>query len=165
MSIIKPMKNNFPYQAEQITVTKDMCDHNDHMNVAYYYQAFDLGYTPMYFNQMGFSDAYFKSGFSTFTLEDNIRYLKEFRLGEPMQPAFCLYNVNNKLVHIVGGLYDKEDALCAIFETVLGHIDMNKRQTTNFSDTRLKTLIDLKNEHANDFTISFELKLKIKDLA
>ena len=119
------MKNNFPYQAEQITVTKDMCDHNDHMNVAYYYQAFDLGYTPMYFNEMGFSDAYFKTGFSSFTLEDNIRYLKEFRLGDPMQPAFSLYNVNNKLVHIVGGLYDKEDALCAIFETVLGHIDMN----------------------------------------
>jgi len=60
-----------------------------------------------------------KAGFSTFTLEDNIRYLKEFRLGEPMQPAFSLYNVNNKLVHIVGGLYDKEDALCAIFETSL----------------------------------------------
>ncbi len=113
---------------------------------------------------MGFSDAYFKSGFSTFTLEDNIRYLKEFRLGDPMQPAFSLYNVNNKLVHIVGGLYDKEDALCAIFETVLGHIDMNKRQTTNFSDSRLKTLIDLKNEHANSFKLPFELKLKIKDL-
>ena len=43
------MKNNFPYQAEIVKVTKDMCDHNDHMNVAFYYQVFDLGYTPMYF--------------------------------------------------------------------------------------------------------------------
>jgi len=41
---------------------------------------------------------------------------------------------------------------------------MNKRQTTNFSDSRLKTLTDLKNEHANSFKLPFELKLKIKDL-
>ena len=67
-------------------------------------------------------------------------------------------------MHIAGGLYDKDNALCAIFETILGHIDMNKRQTTNFSDNRLKTLLNLKDDHANGFKIPFELKLKIKDL-
>ena len=41
---------------------------------------------------------------------------------------------------------------------------MNKRQTTNFSDNRLKTLLNLKDDHANGFKIPFELKLKIKDL-
>ena len=57
------MKNNFPYQAEIVKVTKDMCDHNDHMNVAFYYQVFDLGYTPMYFKEMGFTEDYFNSSF------------------------------------------------------------------------------------------------------
>ena len=158
------MKNNFPYQAEIVKVTKDMCDHNDHMNVAFYYQVFDLGYTPMYFKEMGFTEDYFNSGFSTFTLEDSIRYLKEFRLGDPIQPAFALYNVNNKLMHILGGLYNKENELCAIFETILGHIDMNQRKTVNFSDKRLKSLLDIKNDHAEKFTVPFDIRLKIKEL-
>jgi len=164
MPIIKAMKNNFPYQSKPITVTKDMCDQNDHMNVAFYYQAFDLGYTPMYLNEMGFSEAYFNSGFSTFTLEDSIRYLKEFRLDDLMQPAFSLYNVNNKLVHITGGLFDNDGNLCAIFETILGHIDMNKRKTANFSQSRLEALLNLKSEHARNFEIPFDIRLKIKDL-
>ena len=155
---------HLPYKTDPIIVTQDMCDHNLHMNVNYYYRMFDSVYTDMYVEDLDFTPEYMQSGFSTFTLEDSIRYLKEFRLGDNIYPSFHLHNVNIKLLHFVGILLNEKDELAAVFETVLGHIDMNKRQTTNFSKSRLKTLIDLKNDHANDFTISFELKLKIKDL-
>ena len=36
----------------------------------------------MYIDELGFDDVYLSSGFSTFTLEDSIRYLNEFKLGE-----------------------------------------------------------------------------------
>ena len=63
---------NLPYQSDLIIVSKEMCDHNGHMNVNYYYKLFDSVYSKMYCEELGFDDSYLKSGFSTFTLEDSI---------------------------------------------------------------------------------------------
>jgi|TARA_B100000768_G_C11278245_1_gene377060 acyl-CoA thioesterase FadM len=154
----------FPYVSDPITVTQDMCDHNKHMNVTYYYKMFDSSYTSMYIDELGFTDEYMKSGFSTFTLEDNIRYLKEFRLGEKVYPSFYLNNVNNKMLHFIGILLNEQGDLSAIFETVLGHIDMNARRMTHFSDDRLQFILNYKNSNKIEEDLPFEAKLKIKDL-
>lgn len=154
----------FPYASDPITVTQDMCDHNKHMNVTYYYKMFDSSYTSMYIDELGFTDEYMKSGFSTFTLEDNIRYLKEFRLGENVYPSFYLNNVNNKMLHFIGILLNEQGDLSAIFETVLGHIDMNARRMTHFSDDRLQFILNYKNSNKIEEDLPFEAKLKIKDL-
>ncbi len=45
-----------------------MCDHNDHMNVNFYYKMFDEVYSKLYFEELDFSPEYVASGFSTFTL-------------------------------------------------------------------------------------------------
>ena len=72
------MKNKFPYKGNIVTVTKDMCDMNGHMNVSYYSKVFDEGGFELY-KDLGFSwdNETIRSEFSTFTLEENIRYLKE----------------------------------------------------------------------------------------
>ena len=77
-----------PYNPDSVIVTKEMCDHNGHMNVNYYYQLFDSTYTSFYIEELGFDEAYMERGFSTFTLEDSIRYLKEFRLNDVVYPHF-----------------------------------------------------------------------------
>ena len=46
--------NPLPYTTEPVVVSKDMCDHNDHMNVTYYYKLFDSVYTKMYIDKLGF---------------------------------------------------------------------------------------------------------------
>jgi len=138
-----------------------MCDHNDHMNVNYYYKMFDEVYSKLYFEELDFSPEYVASGFSTFT---NIRYLKEFRLGDKIYPSFLLTNANEKMLHFVGILLNENDELAAIFETVLGHINLNERKMTPFSDDRLKNIIAYKNESKLDQDLPFELKLKIRDL-
>tara|TARA_B110000444_G_scaffold72679_1_gene68325 strand:+ start:731 stop:1111 length:381 start_codon:yes stop_codon:yes gene_type:complete len=125
---------------------------------------FDSSYTSMYIDELGFTDEYMKSGFSTFTLEDNIRYLKEFRLGENVYPSFYLNNVNNKMLHFIGILLNEQGDLSAIFETVLGHIDMNARRMTHFSDDRLQFILNYKNSNKIEEDLPFEAKLKIKDL-
>lgn len=155
---------HLPYKTDPIIVTQDMCDHNLHMNVTYYYKMFDSSYTSMYIDELGFTDEYMKSGFSTFTLEDNIRYLKEFRLGENVYPSFYLNNVNNKMLHFIGILLNEQGDLSAIFETVLGHIDMNARRMTHFSDDRLQFILNYKNSNKIEEDLPFEAKLKIKDL-
>ena len=142
----------------------DMCDHNKHMNVNYYYKMFDNSYTSMYMNDLDFTPKYIASGFSTFTLEDSIRYLKEFRLGDKVYPSFHLNNVNNKLLHFVGILLNEDGELAAIFETVLGHIDLNARKVTDFNEQRLQNLLSYRASNKIDEDFPFDLKLKIKDL-
>ena len=153
-----------PYLANQITVTTDMCDHNDHMNVNYYYKMFDEVYSKLYFEELDFSPEYVASGFSTFTLEDNIRYLKEFRLGDNIYPSFLLNNANEKMLHFVGILLNENNELAAIFETVLGHINLNERKMVPFSHDRLNNILEYKERTKLDQGLPFELKLKIRDL-
>lgn len=153
-----------PYRSEIKIVTKEMCDHNGHMNVNYYYQLFDSVYTAMYYEDLGFDDLYLASGFSTFTLEDNIRYLKEFKLDDRVYPSFHLTNVNKKLLHFVGILQNDAGELSAIFETVLAHMDLNARKVTEFSEEKLNKLIAYRSSNKLAEFLPFELKLKIRDL-
>ena len=141
-----------------------MCDHNGHMNVNYYYQLFDSVYTAMYYEDLGFDDTYLASGFSTFTLEDSIRYLKEFKLEDKVYPSFHLVNVNKKLLHFVGILQNEAGELSAIFETVLAHMDLHARKVTEFSDKKLKNLLEYKSSYELTEDLPFDLILKIRDL-
>ena len=153
-----------PYNPESITVTQEMCDHNGHMNVNYYYQLFDSTYTSFYIDELGFGDDYLESGFSTFTLEDNIRYLKEFRLDDKVYPSFMLYKVNKKLLHFVGILQNEDKETAAIFETVLGHIDLHKRKIVEFPSERILHLCNVTDEQHTKSELSFDVKLFIKDM-
>lgn len=155
---------SLPYTTEAIIVSEEMCDHNGHMNVNYYYKLFDSVYTAMYIENLGFDDKYLASGFSTFTLEDSIRYLKEFKLGDKVYPSFYLANVNKKLLHFVGILKNENDELSAIFETVLAHMDLNARKVTEFKSSKLDELLKYKNQNSLKEDLPFELKLKIRDL-
>ena len=154
---------SLPYVRGLIKVTQEMCDHNGHMNVNYYYQLFDSTYTSFYINELGFGDEYLKSGFSTFTLEDNIRYLKEFTLDEEVYPSFILYKANKKLLHFVGILQNKDSELAAIFETILGHIDLNKRKIVDFPNEKYKAIQKVYLDQKENREIPFEVKLHIKD--
>ena len=153
-----------PYIHDSITVTESMCDHNGHMNVNHYYKLFDSTYTSFYINELGFDEDYIKSGFSTFTLEDSIRYLNEFTLDEKVYPSFILYKANKKLLHFIGILQNEDAELAAIFETVLGHIDLQKRKIVNFSDDKIQHTQDICQKQKEGTDISFEIKLSIKDI-
>ncbi len=153
-----------PYNPDSVIVTKEMCDHNGHMNVNYYYQLFDSTYTSFYIDELGFDEAYMERGFSTFTLEDSIRYLKEFRLNDVVYPSFQLYKANKKLLHFIGILQNKDNEVAAIFETVLGHIDLNKRKIVNFSDQMIENLLKVSSEQRKISELPFEVKLHIKDI-
>ena len=153
-----------PYKSDPIIVTEEMCDLNGHMNVNYYYKLFDSTYTSFYINELEFDDAYFASGFSTFTLEDNIRYLREFRLDDKVFPSFMLYKANKKLLHFLGILENEKNETAAIFETILGHIDLSKRKIVNFPEDKLKNLINVSESQRKKSNLSFEVKLFIKDI-
>ena len=141
-----------------------MCDHNGHMNVNYYYKLFDSTYTSFYIDELNFGQEYIEKGFSTFTLEDNIRYLKEFSLDESVHPSFILKKVNKKLMHFVGILQNKNSEIAAIFETILGHIDLKKRKIVDFPDDKFQHILKVCTKQNLNTEIPFEIKLYIKDI-
>ena len=158
----KQIDNVFPYSAEPVEITEKMCDLNGHMNVLYYNEILGFAFGNFYSIDMGFSDEYFDAGFSSFTLEDNYKYLKECLLGEKITPKYRLHNVNKKLIHIAGILLNENEEVCALYETILGHIDMNTRKTSEMKGDFFDNMYDLMK--SNKVDIDIELRLKIKDL-
>ena len=141
-----------------------MCDHNGHMNVKYYYQLFDDVYTKMYIENLGFDDDYLASGFSTFTLEDSIRYLIVFKLHVNIYTSFYVYKVNKLLLLFVGILLNEQMELSAIFETVLAHVNLNTRKVTEFSEVRLHSMLEYQNNNQLTEDLPFTIRLHINDL-
>ena len=55
-------------------ISQDMCDHNGHMNVLNYSKLLIDGLEDFYSDQLEFTKGYRNLGFSSFTLEENIKY-------------------------------------------------------------------------------------------
>ncbi len=155
------MLSKFPSQGLPVVVDKKMCDFNNHMNVVYYQHIFEDGCHDFY-RKMGFSKEYFKEGYSSFTLETNIRYLKELLEGETATPYFRLINNNLKLIHYAGIIVNESGEVSSFSEHVLAHIDMKIRRTSQMSKHLLSRLKIMMAEHNAAGPIDFDLRLKIR---
>ena len=154
------IKNKFPYKGSEKIVTEDMCDVNGHMNVAYYLRSFDVYSRPL-FEEIGFDQDYFKAGFSTFALEDSIRYLKEFTLNQTIYSRFRVIDANHKLIHFVGILLNKDEELAAISETIVAHVDMSIRKTIDMPGNIINSVNQVIDKHIFG-ALDFDLRLGLK---
>lgn len=157
------IKSAFPHTSQPIRITQDMCDQNGHMNVLYYSKIFGESIDDFYIAELGFSKEYFDSGFSSFTLEDNIKYINECLLDEVVVSRYRLHRVNKKLIHLTGVMLNEKDQLCAIYETVLGHVDMDTRKTAEMAGAFFDNLRRIMLQHTQ-VDIGIPLRLQIKDL-
>ena len=155
------MKDKFPIVGPSAVVTKDMCDLNNHMNVVYYQHIFEDGCLG-FFSEMGFTAEYFEEGFSSFTLETDIRYLKELLEGEKAYPYFRLVNLSPKLIHYAGIILDESGEFSAFTENVLAHVDMSVRKTSIMPEKIYSPLQRMMEEHDRTGDIGFDLRLKVK---
>tara|TARA_B100000405_G_scaffold177547_1_gene124109 strand:- start:307 stop:774 length:468 start_codon:yes stop_codon:yes gene_type:complete len=155
------MKDKFPIKGPSAVVTRDMCDLNNHMNVVYYQHIFEDG-CHGFFHDMGFSEEYFNEGYSSFTLETDIRYLKELLEGEKGYPCFRLVNINPKLIHYAGIILDESGEVSAFSENILAHVDMSIRKTSVMPDKIYSPLEIMLEEHNQTGDIGFDLRLSIK---
>ena len=131
------------------------------MNVVYYQHIFEDGCYG-FFSDMGFTAEYFEEGFSSFTLETDIRYLKELLEGEKAYPYFRIVNLNQKLIHYAGIILDRSGEVSAFTENILAHVDMNLRKTSIMPEKFYAPLQSMLEEHNQTGDIDFELRLKIK---
>ena len=155
------MKNIFPIEGASVIVSDDMCDMNGHMNVRHY-QTIPMDYDGNFYTSLGFGEDYIAKGFSSFTVEQNIRYQKECLKGEKLTPRFRMLNVNKKLYHYVCAICKESDEVAALVESVEIHIDMSIRKSAQMSDEIFETMIRMQKEHGLSGDYPFETKLKIK---
>ena len=86
---------------------------------------------------------------------------KEFLLGDKIFPVFRLLNVNEKLYHLIGALFDSsEGVISAMYETVEGHVDMKLRKIAPMSQEKLSMVVAIKKEHDLAGSIPYEIKIK-----
>ena len=110
------MKDIFPIEGASVIVSDDMCDMNGHMNVRFF-QTIPMDYDGNFYNSLMGED-YISKGFSFFTAEQNIRYLKECLKGEKLTPRFRMLNANEKLYHFVCAIFKESGEVAALIETV-----------------------------------------------
>ena len=154
------MKDIFPTEGASVTVSDDMCDMNGHMNVRFY-QTIPMDYDSNFYNSLVGED-YIDKGFSFFTAEQNIRYLKECLKGAKLTPRFRMLNVNKKLYHYVCAIFKESDEVAALVETVEIHIDMSIRKSAEMPDEIFGAMVKMQKEHESSGDYLFETKLKIK---
>ena len=70
--------------------------------------------------------------------------------------------MNNKLIHIVGVLINNKEELSAISETIVAHVDMDSRRTSDMPDKFYHNVKSIKENHDLTGAIDFDLRLKIK---
>lgn len=143
------MTETAPYAEHLDRVASEWIDYNGHMNVAYYFLAFDKA-TDAFFDHLGIGRAYKDSGnHSTFTLEGHITYDRELLEGDPIRFKTYLLGVDAKRLHYFHEMYHAEQGyLAATTELVTVHVDMRARRSAPFPEDLLARLQAVREVHA-----------------
>lgn len=117
----------------QAEVLPEWLDYNDHMNVAYYIAAFDLG-IDAFKATVGIDLDYIENKKkSTVALESHITYQQEASLGEKLRINTRLLDYDGKRCHIYQEMY-RDDTLLSTQETLSISFDTALRKSCPFAD-------------------------------
>jgi acyl-CoA thioester hydrolase len=122
-----------PFVSSPMIVEKDWIDYNGHLNMAYYNVLFDRAVDEA-FELLGCGAEYVKQrGYSTFTAEVHVRYLRELHAGDPVRVTFQLIDYDAKRMHYFEQLFHaKEGWVSATSENMSLHVDMAAKKVAPF---------------------------------
>ncbi|MCB1749002.1 MAG: thioesterase family protein [Gammaproteobacteria bacterium] len=128
----------------EVTVKPEWLDYNDHMNVAWYVAAFDLG-IDAFKDVIGITLDYIaREQRSTVALESHITYQREAHRDQVLRVETRIVDFDGKRVHIYQELYRDTDLL-ATQETVSISFDTAARRSCPFADdmaARYRTVLE-----------------------
>src|SRR6185312_9756548 len=111
--------------------------------MAYYNVLFDRTVDEV-FELLGCGADYVKTGFSTFTAEVHVRYLRELKEGDPVRVTFQLLDYDAKRIHYFEQLFHAEEGwVSATSENMSLHVDMSQKKVVPFPaaiSSRLKRM-------------------------
>ena len=116
-------------------VKSEWIDINQHMNVAYYVLAFDLGIDALWL-EFGIDDQYIgsKRG-STFGVECHVSWLRELHEHDPYIITAQLLGYDEKRIHQFQRMYHADEGdLTATAEWMILHVSLETRRVTPWPD-------------------------------
>lgn len=131
-------------------VLPEWIDYNDHMNVAYYVLAFDLGVDALW-ARIGITDEYIATTRgSTFAVDTHVTYQQELKLDEPYIVTMTLLAYDKKRIHQFQRMYHAEKGyLAATAEWMSLHVDLNRRKVTQWPSQVLDRLAAIADEQGS----------------
>lgn len=113
------------------TVLPEWIDLNDHMNVAYYVLAFDLGIDTLW-DVFGITADHIRdNNSSTFAVECHVDYKAELQLEDPFVISTQVLAYDSKRIHQFMRMYHAEKGyLAATAEWMNLHVDLHERRVS-----------------------------------
>lgn len=136
-----------PFVSSVMKVEPAWIDYNGHLNMAYYNVLFDRAVDEA-FTLLGCGADYVQRGFSTFTAEAHVRYLRELKEDAPVRVTFQLLGYDSKRLHFFEQLFHAEEGwVSATSENLTLHIDMAKKKVAPFPADVAQRLAHMKAVH------------------
>ena len=137
-----------PFVSSVMKVEPAWIDYNGHLNMAYYNVLFDRAVDEV-FELLGCGADYVKTGFSTFTAEVHVRYVRELHEGDPVRVTFQLLGYDSKRMHYFEQLFHAEEGwVSATSENMSLHVDMNAKKVAPLPPAVSKRLAQMKASHS-----------------
>jgi len=137
-----------PFVSSVMRVEPGWIDYNGHLNMAYYNVLFDQAVDEA-FELIGCGTAYAKSGFSTFTAEVHVRYLRELHAGDPVRVTFQLLAYDAKRMHYFEQLFHAAEGwVSATSENMSLHVHMAAKKAAPFPAEVVRSLAMMRAAHA-----------------
>lgn len=123
-----------PFIAPDAAVDEAWIDYNGHMNVAYYVLLFDQGIDFALDHMQIGADYRANEGYSFFTVESHISYIRELTLGDSASISLQIIDYDDKRLHVFQEMrHAGEGFLAATMESLFLHVDMEARKAVPFS--------------------------------
>jgi carnitine 3-dehydrogenase len=97
---------------------------------------------------IGCDEDYVGSVGSYFTVESHVRFLSEVREGEMITVRTRVLGGGGKRMHLFHSLYGGSGRLSCTFETLLLHVNLDARHTSNPSAAVSKKILEYAESHA-----------------
>jgi len=137
-----------PFVSSVMRVEPAWIDYNGHLNMAYYNVLFDRAVDEA-FELLGCGQAYVERGFSTFTAEVHVRYLRELHQDDPVRVTFQLLDYDAKRMHYFEQLFHATEGwVSATSENMSLHVDMQAKKAVPFAPEVTACLAKMKAAHA-----------------
>ena len=136
-----------PFKSKNRKVEKEWIDHNGHMNVAYYTQAFDEAIDEFLESEVGIGPLFIKKyQQGSYALQTQYRYLAELILQDKFSVTIFVADFTFKRMHLILKMIDpKNQTTYATCETIMVNVDLEKRKSCEypgFVQIKLKQLYD-----------------------
>jgi acyl-CoA thioester hydrolase len=136
-----------PFVSSAMAVEPAWIDYNGHLNMAYYNVLFDRAVDEV-FELLGCGADYVKRGYSTFTAEVHVRYLRELKAGDRVRVTFQLLDYDAKRMHYFEQLFHADEGwVSATSENMSLHVEMATKKTAPFPPEITRRLMQMKASH------------------